>query len=763
MSVGPSNQTSHTTAIASRVARSLLVRSWIGYCVASLPAALGVGLLLVIAQRWWIDEAWWWGIPLVLVGIVVIGAGVRAWARRASLSTAAGWLDESAQTQSRFRSALELIRAPNADQAFASLAVERAEATAASTKIPSNQSVLQREQSKLSVSGVLLVLVVVAGMFMPTKSIGGSTIPTPSPAAIADAKAHIEEQQQDLEELAALSDDQDPLIDQALKDLQALEQELTATESDSPMNPDRLPPDPESASAMAESRIEQLASELDKRAVQQQLEDQTLREQLDKLKSESLSNESELERFREQLAEGKYEEAIQELDQIKDRLDSMTDEQRQQAAEDMDAIADAIKPDPSPPSEPESARPKREEPQTQDPQPPEQDQNPESDSPKPNDAKDLSEALEREAEEIRKPKSESNPEQEKPNQDDSDQDESEPNADQKQDQSSRDGKEGGDQSDPNKPGDREDNNSNTPKQQPTQGQQSEEPQSKETPGQEKPAQSPSERPGDEPDKNSTEQAKEQPGQQPGEQTEDEEPTEPSDSGSQQQQSQQQEQSPQNEGDQQQPGSEPGSQPQSQPQSQPGSEQSPNGQRTLREQLEEAQRRSDGAQQDRSKAERLREQLDRSQETPPDSTNTQPSPNSENDQRGSAPGSQKSEQRLQEPNEGASDQEFVPVQAVDENARADESSAPVGQWYNPDGDRPLQTEQSETAKRFRDASKQARDQINDRRVPRKYRDVIRQYFDQLDQRASKLAPSSDGADATQPAPAPEPAPAEQSKE
>ena len=266
-----------------------------------LPYALGVALVLVIAQRWWVGADWWWGIGVGAALIVVVGSGIAAWFKRTCELSAAGWLDESAHTQSRYRSALELVTNTRADPAFASIAVQQAEHSAEGIKLPTDHSKLWHEQNSVFINTALIALIVVAGIYMPMRSSPNPIAAPPSPVAIADAREQIQEQQQDLEELTGDLETDDELVNDALKDLEALEQELTASQT---------PSDLDSTSTRAASRVEQLADELDQRAQDQQLEEQALREELDKLKSESLSEESDLDRFREQLAEGNYEEAI---------------------------------------------------------------------------------------------------------------------------------------------------------------------------------------------------------------------------------------------------------------------------------------------------------------------------------------------------------------------------------------------------------------------------------------------------------------------
>lgn len=733
MLTSPPPKPINTAALSQRVSRVLWMRDWFALSARYVPIALGVALVLVIADRWWFDHAWWWGIPIDCVILAVLIAGVVAWTRRPDPLRAAGWLDASAHTQSRYRSAMELAGANSADPAFSMIAVERAEQTAASAKLPANQSKRWHELPVVYTSAILIALIVIVGIFMPTRPPSNPAGNQPSPLAIADARDQIQSQQEKIEELAEVASEDDPLIADALEDLAALEEELTQSDS----QPDSQP-DPESSKARADSRIEQLADELDERSEQQRRDEQTLRDHLDKIKSESLSDESDLDRFREQLSEGRYDEAIEELDAMNESLDSMTEQEREQIAEDLDSMADAMEPEDSPQ--------------------PEDQPEPQADRPDPVDAENLSEALKDQAEQIREHQPESAEPEEPQDQEQQDPQQSEPE-DQSQQQSEP-------KPEPDQPSQGDQQQESSEQQQQQDGSESEsqsqddqhnqDQQSQEQPGQdqqdqEQPGQEQSDQkqPGE--DQQGQDQSQEQQHQptdspseseQPGSEQQPEPTQDPESSDNQQQQEQQ-------------PTDQPGDQPEQTPQPQPGEEQqSPQppkgeqGESTLREMLEEAQRQSGGADQDRRMAERLREQFEQSDNDQSPPNGFEPSPNPD-DQQGSAPGDQDEFVPEIEPADQPDNQEYVPVQAADEQAQADDSSTPVGQWYNPDEGRPDPNGQSQTAERFRNAARKAREQVDDRRVPRRYRDVIRDYFKQLDQRAKNITPSTDGSDAPDP--------------
>ncbi|MBL4809028.1 MAG: hypothetical protein JKY43_03095, partial [Phycisphaerales bacterium] len=152
-----------TTALAGRVARLMWLRAWGGMLVGALPYAMGVGLLIVISMRWWMGVQWWWGVPVGVLILVVIGTGLAAWSKRPGVMVAAGRLDELAHTKSRYRSALELSGVQGADPSFAAIAIQRAEQSAGQADLPANGSKRWYEQSSIYGTATLMGLIVAAG------------------------------------------------------------------------------------------------------------------------------------------------------------------------------------------------------------------------------------------------------------------------------------------------------------------------------------------------------------------------------------------------------------------------------------------------------------------------------------------------------------------------------------------------------------------------------------------------------------------------
>ncbi len=822
-----SKRVMQTTALSDRVARVLLVRSWIRESLGVLPWSIGVGLICVLVVRWLMGDSRldgvWFGFPIAAV-LVAVGLGfVRAWSTRPTRTSAAGWFDESAHTQSRFRSALELAAAPCVDTVFADIAVDAAErdARGAIKSIPNQgNGVAWHERPAFLATSVLMVLTLVAGIWMPQRSLPEPTQLTRSVQTIDEAQEHIQAKQEQLLEAADLASEDDELVQQALEDLSEIEQELVSSDSS----------EPDSATALADSRIQRLADELEQRSEQQEKEEQTLREKLDKLRNESLSDSSDLERFREQLAEGQYEDAIEELEALNESMDSMTPEQREQAARDLESLANAIEDDsPISPSEgePGEGEPNRGEGSESDP------------------AKELSESMREEAEKLRESASERDPSNDE--QAPADTEEAEQNSDPASEQSqgaqesqnesaeeeseqtenqasetnqsepeqsesekseseqgeSQQGQEGSKQrTDPSKqdesgqePSDSQGSSSKQEsKQQGQEDQQSDQQQGNEQGEQKSPQEQQGaeseERTGDESGERSKEQTEKQSEQESEQQSGEESGQEPGESGQEQGEQGQEQGSEQGQDQSGEQDSEQTSEQTSDKASdratdrasdQESAQDAPGKETDLKEMLRQAQRRSEGAQRDREMSERLREQIEEAADREDGAQRDQPQDqNNNSEQSQGSQGSQESEAqenpqsgsqgdpaeransgstagqddpREMNPETGEDQSEYVPVQAADENSSADEDSTPLGRWYNPDqdGERSA-TGKSDTAQRFRDASKKAREEVSDRRVPRKYRDVISEYFKKLDERAGKLAPSSassDGQDAPSP--------------
>lgn len=90
-----------------------------------------------------------------------------------------------------------------------------------------------------------------------------------------------------------------------------------------------------------------------------------------------------------------------------------------------------------------------------------------------------------------------------------------------------------------------------------------------------------------------------------------------------------------------------------------------------------------------------------------------------------------------PDGAARPREFVPVDAAGDRGGFGEDDTPVGQYYGPNASEGGSGEAGPASERFRRASERAREELDERRVPRERRGVIREYFDRIDRRARAL--------------------------
>jgi type II secretory pathway pseudopilin PulG len=160
--------------------------------------------------------------------------------------------------------------------------------------------------------------------------------------------------------------------------------------------------------------------------------------------------------------------------------------------------------------------------------------------------------------------------------------------------------------------------------------------------------------------------------------------------------------------------------------------------SLEERLRQMQQEQQQSQRQRERAEQLREQAERLIRDPseeegqgarraPDQTT--PPELSE--------GGGDGERDPNTPDATPSDREsdFVPVDARDQEN--DASGQPIGEWYAPEGEPAPPGTNEQTAQRFRRASQEAQKAVDEQQVPRRYRHLIKEVFQRVQERADKL--------------------------
>lgn len=671
----------------------------------TLAFLLPVAMLAVAAAKYWADAGWWFVIPIGVVLLSLLIAGTHAARRWWSLARAAGEADAQLGLKDELRSAIELDE--NQGQ-FARIAVQTGEQHAADLHAGSVRFTLRR--TPWMFAGLALTLTIVAGIWMPQQ-----TTDTPRPSAMTLAQADRAARALDTaaQAIDQTGEAENPRIQEALDELSDLEEELLN-------DPARA----EDAPARAAAKLDQLAEELEQDADQQdqlrnELADRIAEHKANTPKNRTSSEPSPLDEFADALTRQDYESAREAMENLREQSEQMSDAERENLRDQLEQLANAIEPDNAkqPEIEPEST----DTPNTQENSDPsteshEQPQSSESadepqqdETPEPTESERLSEALREEAERLKK--------QAKQNEQANEQGERNPNQP-SQDPGQR-------QTEDAEPKDSESGeNTKEQNQSPTGNPQSEQPQEI----QQQPAnneQSTGEKQ-QQPDPSSTEQSQSESETKPQEQ-------QPTNEGRQEEQA----------GDPQQP--EPGNQPTVQPNDRTG-ERPSEGQgdqqdkqsldEVLRE-METTKEQNDGQRRDAEELRRAARELIDPEQNPSeqrspgskDGQNNQPSPL----------GDQSGEDGSATPSRDPGDQpEYIPVDGRSTDRTGDARKA--GEWYAPDDPNATPTDRARSADRLRKAADAAKRAVDDQRVPRKYRDLIRDVYKRVEKRADSIQPT-----------------------
>lgn len=165
-------------------------------------------------------------------------------------------------------------------------------------------------------------------------------------------------------------------------------------------------------------------------------------------------------------------------------------------------------------------------------------------------------------------------------------------------------------------------------------------------------------------------------------------------------------------------------------------------RSVQEVLDEMQRRKGQSRKAQEQSENIREQVRElmdSEQMPEDQEKTgQQGVDSQQTQDENA-GNKGDEPRVKEnqrtPENAVDGQEYVTVDGSD--PESNESGDPVGQWYAPDGETGTQSQAGNTVQRLRNASQRAQRAVDEQQVPRKYRQLVRDTFKRVNERADAI--------------------------
>lgn len=664
------------------------------------------GLVIAIDRVWFGSIALWWVVPVVL-GIGAVAWGIVDALRRApDVRRSAGLLDERLTLNSRLRSAMELETSTE-NQGFIELAMRDADAFAG--RVDTNAALPAARTEPYWYAGAALLACVAVGIWLPQASLEPpAPKPVPPTRAIAELDA-ADEITREIEQDEGASES----VKERLSELEALKEELAQGVTDE-----------QEADAKTAAKLEELADAMDESAQAASDESGQVSESIEAMQNRRRAEQDpldpRLDEFADALRQQEYAEAADQIEGLNEAMESMTPEERERIAQQLEDLANAIEPDGSDP-----------EPQPQ-PEPQERDAELQ---------KELSEALREQAEQARNPQEQQEREQpessesQSPAQNEQGQQPERPEneAQEEQQQGNQESQEQGNSERQSE--EQSQNETGEPREQGGSEQQQQE--------------QPSEQGQESGEQQSSEQSEQ--GEESGNQSQGNQPQE--NQSSEQQQPQEQGELEQQQGDRQQDQQGQGDQ-------QAQERQSPGEGESLEEQLRRLEQQQRQSQRSRENAEELRERARRL--TQPDRAEDQPQPTGARStrdenrppemQRGGGDGERDPDVQPAQPGENAS--EFVPFDGRDQENTA--GGEPVGEWYGPDGEPVEPGTNQQTAQRFRRASQEAQKALEEQQVPRRYRHLVREVFQRVQDRADDIERSGpiapQGEDATPSKPA-----------
>ena len=696
-------------AACRQIRLRLMIRSAIWSSGWAAVCLIGSVILLLILDRliWSFLPDPWWLVGVLALLLAFVWGTVQALLRAPSESASAGMLDEQLQLNSRLRSALELEKTTEpAASGFVEL-VQR-DATAVSSGLDIHGAVPAVDWKPWWNVAVVAAMYIAAGIWLPARVDRSSLLPpVESPKR---ALAEIDNTQETTDSLQ--QDEQTPdAIREQLAELEALREELEGGVSDS-----------REAEARTAAQLEKLADSIDSESEQANRDAEAISQAAEQARNRARSDSEEWDQRVDDLArslgEQDFDSAADQIDELSESIDQMTQEERDRVSQQLEELANAIEPDTldsgSEPSEHDQVE------------------------------RSLSEGLRDQAQQVREPETErESPTQERDREQESanesnpekEDDQVSPQADRQEDLAREDSGSQDEQG-------AESSENNQGKQQNQSGE------SNENQGQQGERQSSDERG----EQQSSEQSDSQQSQDSGESQQEQEQSRDSEqSGSNESQNAQegdrQENGQETQGEREsggEQGPERGAESDHGQDQQQGMRECPAGEEggrseSVQEQLRRLSERQRRAQRDQHSSEQLREQARRlmeseGNESPPGQQGVAPqeSESSEDGVNGVRSGSDSaSDPTGQQP----LDHTTVPVDATD--ARDIGQSQPVGKWYGSDNEPASPGRSSTTAQQFRRASEQAQRAIDEQQVPRRYRHLVKEVFQRVQERAESL--------------------------
>ena len=691
-------------SITRSVRRAIIRRDAMNRVGPLLIGAMGVSAFIVLIDRLWTNTIeMWWMIPVAMGICAIVWGGIGAIRKAPDATRSAGVLDDRLKLNSRLRASLEL-RSDDENAGFVELAMRDADTLASS--VNPNAALHDPRTTSYWYAGLVGLVCIAIGIWVPARTMT-NLAPRPVPPTRAMAEIEIaEENAREIQE-----DEGTPeAVREQFEELEELKNELAQGVTDE-----------QEADARTAAKLEEIADTMEQSASDAQEQADSIRESIESLMNQKQAAQESwdprVEEFAESLEQQDFAEAAEQIEELNDAMESMTPEEREQISEQLEELANAIDPeDLEDPAEESSAS-----------------------------EPDLGDAMREQAERMREqPEPETQPEspaeqqpesQEQNEREGSSESESESQGGESQEQETRE-QEGKQREET---GSQEQQGSEQPREE----------QGNEQSGQE---QSGSEQGEEQRPQSSEHQNQEQSEDQPGAESQTEQGETPQDG---QEQRRESGEEPGNEGEQREVEStqDPeGTAPREQSAEEQGGEnpqqeQSPRQGESLEERLREMERQQRQSQRQRERADELRRQAERlmdpdQQQDPGEGMQRMPE-QTRPPELSEGGGDGERDPDTPDLERSGEDAEYVPVDVRDQENNA--GGQPIGEWYAPDGEPVPPGTNEQTAQRFRRASQQAQKAVDEQQVPRRYRHLIREVFQRVQDRADEM----DGAGAIAP--------------
>ncbi len=318
-----------------RAARAVQQRDRLARVIARTGLTLGVAgaatLLALVGDRVWGWDLPWWTLP---IPTVLAGAAGVAWglATHGRLLAAATRLDAALGWHDRIASAIGFADRPAEPDAFVTLAVADAERMAPGARADRAVPIIWGRG--WTVWAGALTLAIAGFLFLPGAAPGGPGAPNAlDRERQAAAIAQIEEAERALAEIEPDPSEENAIAGASEEDLAAFEDLKRSLEADA---------DPREALAEAAERIDRAADRLDQRAGDAAAAEEALRETLDETLDDASAMDERAREMVERLREGDLAGARRAAQEMLGNADQLAPEERERLARNLDDLARAL-------------------------------------------------------------------------------------------------------------------------------------------------------------------------------------------------------------------------------------------------------------------------------------------------------------------------------------------------------------------------------------------------------------------------------------